>query len=222
MLRLEPTEDGSFTLYNEALNEIYHSRHGALQESLHVFIETGLVHLLAQKEEVNILEVGFGTGFNALLTLDFLRDKPQKVAYCGLETLEIPVELWQALSYPTLLGKPELSYYFQAMHESTWGTCLPLLPNFSFCKELQGVLTYNSPAVFDLVYFDAFAPRKQPEMWKPAVFAHLYAMMRENSSLVTYCAKGQVRRDLQSVGFVVERLEGAAGKFEMLRANKPA
>jgi tRNA U34 5-methylaminomethyl-2-thiouridine-forming methyltransferase MnmC len=221
MLHLYPTEDGSYTLFHEGLQEIYHSRRGAIQESLHVFIQTGLVHLLSKKEQVNILEIGFGTGLNALLTADYLLENPTKLAYyCGLETLEIPAELWQALSYPTQVGKPALQPYFEAMHQAKWGEKTDILPNFTFQKELQSVSTYSSPTLFDVVYFDAFAPNRQAEMWQPEVFARLYAMMQTEGALVTYCAKGQVRRDLQSVGFVVERLPGPVGKREMLRASK--
>ncbi|TAE09991.1 MAG: SAM-dependent methyltransferase [Bacteroidetes bacterium] len=221
MLHLYPTDDGSFTLFHEGLNEIYHSRRGALQESRHVFINAGLLYLLSQKEQINILEVGFGTGLNALLTVDFLLENPEKsVSYTGLETLEVPQELWEALSYPTQAGKPELASHFAQMHQCAWHEPIALTENFTFCKVLQSVAEFDSPACFDVVYFDAFAPKRQPEMWQPEIFAHLFAMMHEGGVLVTYCAKGQVRRDLQSVGFSVERLEGPAGKQEMLRARK--
>jgi len=221
MLRLEPTEEGAFTLYHEGLGEIYHSRRGAVQESKHVFINAGLAHLCTQKEQINILEVGFGTGLNALLTLDFLKEHTDKQAtYYGLETLEIPRHFWEALSYPTLLGKPEMTSHFETIHETAWDVEVSLLPNFNFCKTLQSVATFATPTQFDLIYFDAFAPKKQPEMWERAIFKRLYDIMNTNASLVTYCAKGQVRRDLQSAGFVVERLKGSAGKFEMIRATK--
>ena len=156
------------------------------------------------------------------LTIDYLLSLPEKPAvhYCGLETLEIPKDLWQALSYPHTLSHPALPAYYAQMHEAAWGEVISILPNFTFQKELQSVATYQATTLFDVVYFDAFAPTRQAEMWQPAIFERLYHMMSAESALVTYCAKGQVRRDLQSVGFRVERLAGPAGKREMLRALK--
>ncbi len=222
MLSLYPTDEGTFTLYHEGTEDIYHSRRGVLQESQHVFIETGLQYAFEKKKNLNILEIGFGTGLNALTTLAYMSQMPTQLAYyCGLEVLEIPSELWQALAYPAQMDRADLTAYFEQMHITEWGQTQTLLPNFRFKKELKSVFDYTADVPFDVVYFDAFSPNKQAEMWEAGIFERLYAMMSAGGILVTYSAKGQVRRNMQSVGFITERLPGPARKHEMLRATKP-
>jgi len=208
------TADGSPTLRWAHLDETYHSRHGAVQESLLVFIQRGLLHSFST-ESLTILEVGFGTGLNALLTVRHAEGK--SVHYISLETYPLPTDLYEALSYPEA-GPDEL---LQHMHVVAWNEAVQILPHFLLEKRTDPIQQFSAPnGSIDLIYYDAFGPRTQPEMWTPEIFARLYDSLSEGGVLVTYCAKGQVRRDMESAGFVVQRLPGPIGKREMIRATK--
>ncbi len=214
------TSDGSSTL-RLPTGETYRSRHGALQESQHVFIESGLKYCVGQLPHrlIRILEIGLGTGLNVLLTAAYAQQTPQVTCQMvSLEPTPIGLELVNLLHYPSLIGG-DTAQYLQLLHTGPWNENLPILPNFNFRKVNQPLAAYQPTGEpFDLVYFDAFAPRSQPELWGEASFATLAQWLQPGSVLVTYCAQGQFRRNLRAVGFVVERPMGPPGKSEMTRA----
>ncbi len=212
---IEKTEDGSATLFVPELDEHYHSTKGAHTESQHIFIDMGLK---ASKAEVPcVLEVGFGTGLNALLTLEEADKGQRKVEYISLERYPLT---WQEIEPLNYSNNP----LFEKMHSTPWEERTIISPYFALKKveaDANVCIAQLEPESIDVVYFDAFAPEKQPEMWNSAIFEQLYAAMRIDGILTTYCAKGVVRRMLQAAGFMVERLPGPpGGKREILRANK--
>ena len=221
-LEIRQTKDGSNTLYVPELNEHYHSVHGALQESQHVFIKHGLEYALEQKRDVKILEVGFGTGLNAILTFPFALAQKAFVQYDTLEKYPLTQEVVKQLHFEKFILNPELLDYYKQMHAAPWNQPVDLIPYFSLQKIHETLEEFSSPdAYYDVVYFDAFAPEKQPELWTEEVFAKLYKATRPGGVLVTYCAKGTFKRNLKAAGFIVEALPGPPGKREMTRGIKP-
>lgn len=217
-MELERTADGSYTLYVPELDEHYHSVKGALTESQHIFIEMGLKHSPAP--EPRILEIGLGTGLNAFLTLIAAEEMQRKVHYTGIERYPLAEETLRQLDYPGIIGKKHEEDYY-AIHQAPWEKETNLSPWFTLHK-IEGDFTRHTfQKGYDIIYFDAFAPEKQPEMWEQALFNTLYNVLNEGGILTTYCAKGVVRRMLQTAGFTVERLPGPpGGKREILRATK--
>lgn len=212
------TEDGSATLHSEVMQESYHSMHGAIQESMHVFIQAGLLQI--EKKNISIFEVGFGTGLNALLSWNEAKHHALNIHYVCVEAFPLTTEIYSKLNYnlPSGYLPPEA---FKKLHESNWNErCTLDPPSFDFMKIQTDFTRFAIPESFDLIYFDAFSPDKQPEMWEELLFEKIYNCMNTNGILVTYCAKGVVRRALQKVGFQVERIPGPPGKREMLRATK--
>ncbi|WP_340063752.1 tRNA (5-methylaminomethyl-2-thiouridine)(34)-methyltransferase MnmD [Ascidiimonas aurantiaca] len=212
------TADGAHTIFLEEWNEQYHSRHGAVQEARHVFIKMGLK--LFRNRHLRILEMGFGTGLNAFITLLEAPLLRLKVQYTGLEAYPVPKEEYQLLNYPEKLCVPEKKELFAELHTLPWEVSSFLTPDFEIIKRKQRFEDFAETAGFDLIYFDAFGARVQPELWTEIMFAKMYSALNNNGVLVTYSAKGSVRRAMQSVGFEVERLPGPPGKREMLRALK--
>jgi len=214
------TGDGSKTIHMPDLNEQYHSKHGALQEARHVFIKTGLDFYRTEAESttalVRILEYGFGTGLNALLTA--LQENDLKIEYTGIEAFPVTKEEVAAMDYGSLLEAADL---YNKLHDADWETPTPITEKFQLTKKQLTFEEIDFNQEFDLIYFDAFGPRTQPELWTLEIFERVYKALDKNGVLVTYCAAGQVRRNLQSAGFTVERLPGPPGKREMLRARKP-
>ena len=210
------TLDGSSSIYIPAWKEHYHSHHGAIQEAKHVFIKNGLLEK-SNEEELKILEVGFGTGLNCLLTLQS-KPKNQQINYHGLEAFPLEKEEIAQLNYRELLEQNTVAY-FENLHQGSWNEVFKVEEFFILHKIqmllLECKLEVNS---FDLIYFDAFGPRVQPEMWTIEIFEKMFACMKKDGIFVTYCAKGQVKRDLKAVGFEVETLPGPPGKREMIRA----
>ena len=212
----ELTTDGSHTLYIPELDEHYHSVKGAVTESLHVYVGLGLRHAFAERKGVNTLrvfEVGFGTGLNALLTLEVAQQEEVQIHYTSVELYPLDWQQAQTLGYlnPT---------QFKLLHELPWNNSIAVNDYFTLHKVMGNILTVDIPEV-DVVYFDAFAPEKQPELWSPELFRRIYEALSPGGVLTTYCAKGVVRRMLQDVGFSVERLDGPpGGKREVLRATK--
>lgn len=223
---IEPivTGDGSMSLYNRVIDEPYHSRHGAINESLHVFINAGLHY--CQKKNLRLLEVGMGTGLNTLLTLMHHSDK--SIHCTTLEPYPLEEALWSQLNYVALLGKSDadlaqLENQFKEIHQCEFQMDISFDENFTLYKSQQGILEFlqtNEELTYDLIYFDAFAPLKQEDMWTEEVFQMLYDHTNQGGILTTYCAMGLIRRRMISVGFKVEKIPGPPGKREMLRAVK--
>lgn len=217
-MNIENTADGSPTLYVPELDEHYHSTKGALTESRHIFIEMGLRHCTAERPRV--LEIGFGTGLNAFLTLLDADKSKRSVHYTGIELHPVSADVLRKLNYPELIC-PERADDYYRLHEAPWETDVTLTPHFTLCKRQTDFTTWTPECLCNVVYFDAFAPDKQPSMWTQSLFDRLYAGLSTGGILTTYCAKGAVRRMLQTAGFHVERLPGPpGGKREILRAVK--
>lgn len=222
MLHLRPTDDGSLTLRSELFGE-YHSVHGARTESEYVFLENGLYYWLARQPEnraLAILEAGFGTGLNALLSLLAAERLSLDLQYTGYEAYPIAPELAARLDYPALLGAPGHADDFMRMHTCQSGETLLMGPHFRFCKVLGRFEWLDAESVYDVVYFDAFSPNAQPELWSAETLGRMYRALRPGGVWVTYCAKGEVRRTLQAVGFAVEKIPGPPGKRHILRGVK--
>ncbi|MDP5172180.1 MAG: tRNA (5-methylaminomethyl-2-thiouridine)(34)-methyltransferase MnmD [Bacteroidia bacterium] len=207
------TRDGSPTLYSERFNQHYHSVHGAIQESQHVFLDMGL-RALADRPQLRILEMGFGTGLNALMTA---LQATMPVHYLSLEAYPISQAQWEVLDYGERLGDQAL---FLAMHSAPWNVPVQLRPNFILEKSYTTLEAFPGTQHIDLVYWDAFAPDSQPELWTVEVFSNIYRSMNDAGILTTYSAKGDVRRALMAAGFQVAKVPGPPGKREMLRATK--
>jgi tRNA U34 5-methylaminomethyl-2-thiouridine-forming methyltransferase MnmC len=227
------TNDGSHTLFLPDLGESYHSTHGAISESQHIYIEAGFHYALERAKNVSrgtlrILEVGFGTGLNALMTqLECERlmseDAPLfsnfKVDYVALEPFPLPHKVLSKLNYAHIIGGKSAAVFSQ-LHSSPFSTSVQMGDSFVFTKWETPLENFNSQTHFDLVYFDAFAPKYQPEMWTEYMFKHVFSLLNSGAILVTYSSKGDVRRALLSCGFDAERLPGPNGKQHMVRATK--
>ena len=214
-VELKMSDDGSHTLFVPELNEHYHSVYGARTESMHVFIESGLNRIKA--ENIRILEIGFGTGLNVLLTALNRNDKT--IEYHSLEKYPLNAELEGILQFSAEQNEKETEL-FKAIHNSPWNSITETGEGFKLLKWEADLLTVEFSSKYDLVYFDAFAPDIQPEMWSEKVFEKIYNAMNVGGILTTYSAKGVVRRTLQKVGFTVERIPGPPHKREMLRATR--
>lgn len=218
MMILQQTEDGSSTIYLPQLDEHYHSVHGAIQESRHIFIQVGLRSLPAG--HIRILEVGFGTGLNAFLTLLETFNQPDlSVEYFTVERYPLGSDITEQLNYPQLIA-PEHTDYFAALHRAPWGKPVKITPSFVLHKIEGDIATSALPDDIHLIYFDAFAPEKQPEMWTPSIFKRISSHAAPQAVIVTYCAKGEVRRGWQAAGFRMEKLAGPPGKRHILRGFK--
>lgn len=210
------TEDGSHTLFVPEIEECYHSSHGAIQESRHIFIEAGLKQ--CSKSEINVLEVGFGTGLNAFLTLIEAEKSGKYIRYTSLEKHPVEIEKAMQLNYPEILSPANLTI-FEYIHTSTWNMDVEMTPYFTLKKIVTDFTLYVPEDKFDVIFFDAFSPEKQPEMWTQERFEMIFKCCNPEAVLTTYCAKGAIRRAMQTAGFRVERLNGPPGKREMLRGT---
>lgn len=218
-IQIITTADGSNTLRHISLNETYHSIHGAIQESLHVFIQNGLLPLIQDgRKEISVFEVGFGTGLNALLTMQRANQLKMKVVYTSVEPHPLAENVWTLLNYPEALN---LAEEYRALHVAPWQVGTSLSPYFNILKHKSLLQeTDLGKAEFDLVYYDAFAPAKQPDLWVLDVLKKVVIALKPGGAIVTYCAKGQLKRDLKSLHLTVETLPGPPGKKEMIRAVK--
>jgi len=216
------TLDGSSTVYNPDLDETYHSRFGAVTESSHVYIENGLScwFVKSRKEQVRILEVGLGTGLNALLTVQYQYEQRLSVEYSALEPYPLPDGILHSLGFSLVIGGSDSAPYFDQIHESADGKAIELSSGFSFTKRQMGFEDMPAEESFDIIYFDAFAPNKQPEMWEAQNMRKAYHLTRQAGLLVTYCAKGAVKRRLADAGFKIVTVPGPPGKREMIQAWK--
>ena len=218
---LVKTLDGSLTLYFEALDEHFHSTKGAVQESMHVFIKNGFDFIEEQrgKSNIEILEVGLGTGLNVLLTLLRHKDMRKMVSYTAIEKYPLSLDIIEQLNYNEYVD-PEIGNKLLEMHQQSWEQWHPIDEAFLLRKVNADFCSYLPDRTYDLIYFDAFAPDKQPEMWSETVFQRLYEHLNDQGVCVTYSAKGMIKRRLKSVGFIVETRPGPPGKREMIRALK--
>lgn len=208
------TEDQSKTLFSELYGEHYHSTFGAKNESQHIFIDAGLAQI--SKNEVSIFEMGLGTGLNAFLSLKFASENDYKIKYFGIEKHPVNRDLYSKLDY----GNGEELDLFMKIHNSDWGVSTKITPNFTLYKEEVDLLDFNHTEKYDLVFFDAFSPDIQPELWSEDVFRTIYQCMNLNGIFMTYSVKGIVKRALKSAGFKIEKIPGPKGKREILRAVK--
>jgi len=212
------TEDGSSSLYLPELDEHYHSSHGALQEARHVFIANGLEGL--KKNTIRVFEMGFGTGLNALLTLDYAIKNDKQIDYHSIEAYPVDQDIVAKLNYVELINA-DLSRQFGAMHQSEWNERIEIESRFLLKKIHQKIEDYSSEQnYFDIVYFDAFGFQAQIEVWDCDILEKMYNSLVQGGMLVTYSARGQFKRDLKSLGFEIESLPGPPGKREMTRAIK--
>lgn len=212
------TLDGSTTIQIKEWDECYHSRFGAIQEAQHVFIKNGL--FLFENSTISILEIGFGTGLNAFIT--FLESKKlnQTIDYVGVEAYPVSVEEVTLMNYVSELNAENERAIFEKMHKCKWEESIVLRDDFLFRKRKQFFDDIDDFEKFDLIYFDAFGYNVQPELWSTAIFKKMYDALKSNGILVTYAARGVVKRSMIEVGFAVEKLQGPPGKREMFRANK--
>lgn len=216
-LQIKVTLDGSHSLLQPDINETYHSTNGAIQESEHIFIQYGLNE--CKKDTITILEIGFGTGLNAFLTLLRSEQYNKKINYIALEKHPLTATLAEQLNYAQLTDSSRKADFLE-LHRSYWNKPNKITNDFSLLKLSTDFTTWQPTTYFDVIYFDAFSPEKQPEMWTEDMFRKIYTHSNLGAVLTTYCAKGAVRRAMQSAGFGVERLPGPIGKREILRATK--
>lgn len=220
---LQVTQDGSHTIGIPGMQVTYHSTHGAVQESMHVFIRSGLHPLLGLYPELRIFEMGFGTGLNALLTLQQAATQRQLVYYETVELYPLSAAEVQSLNYNVLLNEGQAPVRLETLHAAPWDQHVQIDPFFALYKKQLSLSQYLEGPLqqpFHLVYFDAFDPGAQPELWAQPVFEQLYNRMYNGGVLVTYSSKGIVRRAMEAAGFKVEKLPGPLGKREIVRAGK--
>lgn len=217
-VRVVPTADGSHTVFNEALGKAYHSIHGAVQESQRVYIEVGLLAAFNKfpDQELQIFEMGFGTGLNALLTAHEAERHQRRVNYVAIDAYPLPLPEARQLNYDDILG----TNYLPVLHESPWEQPVEISPYMSLTKRTGQLQTLQIPDQFHLIYYDAFAPSAQPELWEPGIFEQLAALLLPTGMLTTYCAKSYVQRNMRAAGLTVEKHAGPRWKRDILRAVK--
>lgn len=220
------TQDGSTTIFLPDWNESYHSKHGAIQEAYHVFIKNGLtfangdrVRLDREAEPLSILEIGFGTGLNGFITCLETIHSQQKIDYVGVEAYPVVMEEALQMNYPQEIS-PAFAAVFQQMHECAWEQRNSITEHFSLTKSKMFFQDIKDVGAFDLIYFDAFGFRVQPELWSEELFLSMYNALKAKGVLVTYACRTSIKNAMLSAGFSVEKLPGAPGKREMLRALK--
>ena len=223
-IKVIETRDGSSSLLIPEMNETYHSTHGAITESEYVFLKMGVDHFIENhpnQNEIRILEIGFGTGLNAWLTALAAEELKVKFKFTSIEKFPLDSNLIDQLNYKYKKETAESRKIFENIHRADWGKECSIRDWFDLTKEQTDIADFN-PAneSFDLIYFDAFAPSKQPEMWSQNVLTKMYDLLKNRGVFVTYCAQGQFKRDLKAVGFETEELKGPPGKKEMTRGTK--
>jgi tRNA U34 5-methylaminomethyl-2-thiouridine-forming methyltransferase MnmC len=214
--KLVITNDGSHSIFNPEINECYHSKHGAIVEAEHVFIRNGFSTV--NKPYLNILEIGFGTGLNTLLTSQKAIQKEITVDYQTIELYPVIEDNYSKLNFTDLIGIEQNELL--KLHTTQWEKKCKINEFFSLTKFKTDLENYTSESKFDIIYFDAFSPEKQPELWTNTIFMKMHNYLKEDGFLVTYCAKGIVKRTMKSVGFKIIVLDGPPGKRQMTKANK--
>lgn len=219
-LEIIVTSDGSHTLRNTELQETYHSIHGARQESMHVFIQNGLFHFVADRTSspVSLLEVGFGTGLNALLAWQFAKEHGVSIVYHTIEPFPLAEDVWSRLNYG---DQHNVKDPFRTLHEAEWGKEVSLDAGFTLSKLKSALHDAPLRGLYDVIFFDAFAPSVQPELWAFESLKKVVNLMSKGGVFVTYSAKGQLKRDLKTLGLRMETLPGPPGKNEMVRGTAP-
>ncbi len=212
------TDDNSFTIFLPELDETYHSRKGAIAESLHVYIKSGLEFVANTKDRIKIFEFGFGTGLNALLSWQFAEANHKTIFYDSVEKYPLEKEIYSRLNYDKVIGTGK---HLMDLHEANWNEAIILSDHFILQKFNTDINLVAFPKdYYDLVYYDAFAPSKQAEVWEFSVLNKIYDSMVTDGILTTYCAQGAFKRNLINLGFEVEKIPGPPGKREMIRAIK--
>ena len=212
------TADGSTSIYIEDWQETYHSKHGAVQEAIHVFIKNGLT--IIPSSNIAVLEIGFGTGLNALISCLEADKTLKKIHYYGVDAYPVSVEEIAQMNYPTTLNTTDAEDQFNLMHQCNWNEETEITPNFYLtkCKLRFEEIDYQNK--FDIIYFDAFGYRVQPELWSLDIFKKMYLSLKKNGVLVTYAARSIIKKNMIEAGFTVEKMAGPPGKREMMRATK--
>ena len=216
---ITPTADGSNTLYNETIGEHYHSKHGALQESKHVFINAGLKFASAEKPAVSVLEIGFGTGLNFILSFEYCTTNDIKLNYTSIEAFPLAETLIEQTGYSEYVPK-EIWGGFISNYEAALKTQQTLSPLCELEIPHTTLAAFNTDKKFDVIYYDAFSVQHQPEMWSDEIIAHACSFLKPGGTFVTYAITGKLKRTVKACGFTIEKLPGAPGKREMLRAIK--
>lgn len=217
---LVKTKDNSFTLFVPELDEHYHSIHGALAEAEHIFIKAGLKPI-EDRKDISILEIGFGSGLNACLTALYADAQKLSIFYQGLEKYPVSEEEWLALDYPAIIKQSGTAKLMKELHAAPWSESTLLSEHFKLLKSEIDFREFKAQEnTFDLIYFDAFAPSAQADLWSLDIFKEMYKSLKPNGRLVTYCVKGSVRRTMEAAGFKVEKIPGPPGKREIARALK--
>lgn len=214
------TQDGSHSIFSEKFGVSYHSKYGAIQETEHVFINAGLRPKAVQQSEIHIIDIGFGTGLNAFMTFLEAKKEGLTIHYTGVEAFPISVKEARKLNYSNELNVPESQNDFMKMHEANWDETIAISEVFHLTKVKKQFQALTFENQFDVIYFDAFAPSSQPELWEIPLLQIMYDALKTDGVLVTYCAKGQFKRNLKAVGFTVEGIPGPIGKREMTRGRK--
>jgi tRNA U34 5-methylaminomethyl-2-thiouridine-forming methyltransferase MnmC len=217
------TDDGSSTIGIPSLDVTYHSRHGAIRESMHVYIDAGLKHFIRENQAtdaIDVFEMGLGTGLNALLTLMEAERLQQKISYTAIELHPLEKDIISELNYCDLLPQPGLHKTFLRLHSCEWEIENNISPFFSIKKIYTSLFNFSTDRSFDIIYYDAFAPSAQPELWTEDIFKKIFQMLLPSGVLVTYCSKGEVQRAMKAAGFQLEKLTGPPGKREMVRGKK--
>ena len=210
------TDDGSNSLFNNDINESYHSKHGAINESQHIFINYGLQYIY--KKEIKIFEIGFGTGLNALLSFLYSKNKKIRIDYQTVEKFPLKKSEYSNLNFSEQLNiKKDI---FTNLHKSKWESKSEISDLFSITKYAKDLNNFNHKYYYDIIYFDAFSPEKQPDLWTEKNFKKLYDNLNYNGILITYCAKGLIKRTLKKVGFQIYSFSGPKGKREITQARK--
>ena len=220
MRQIIDTQDGSHSILAEEFGVSYHSKYGAIQESIHVFIEAGLRMRMREAQRLDVLGIGFGTGLNALLTCLEAENQQFNIDYTAVEAYPLSPDIIRQLNYTTELQLSPQDNFFDKIHHAEWENRTAIHPHFSIKKNKMRFEEINVENAFDVIFFDAFAPNAQPELWEAPLLQKMYNALRPNGVLTTYCAKGVVKRTLKSLGFQIEALPGPPGKREMTRALK--
>lgn len=220
-MRIFETQDGSHSIFSEKYGVSYHSKYGAVQETQHVFINAALRPKALKHKELSVLEIGFGTGLNAFMSYLEAKKFALNLQYTAIEAYPISFEEAQLLNFPKILKKEEEASFFLNMHRAGWGESTLLDEHFTINKQQQLFEDIDYRDQFDIIYYDAFAPNAQPELWEQGIMSKMFKALKRGGFLVTYCAKGVVKRVMKSVGFEIEALKGPPGKREMTRAVKP-